>query len=1512
MKINKNGKIFTIKVNKEINSFKKGGLRRTYQGGGIFDTAYLNPENWGVNNYTNSGTFNAAFKKARQNGEKEFIWSGKKYTTELMSEEADKQFQDQEKFFNKTISEAIPKTLLTKQDSIIVEKDNKGDYSKVLKEKEKNNPYDVNKKAPYKSITTQQSKDSDIAGYYSSSSTKNSPAHRVYADNTRPTNYLHELGHAYEKRFNTDEEYSKKINNNRKQIQGEEDSYQSKVTEMRSRVLETLYFAEKKGFYKRGDPITKEVFDKVYTAPNSYDTIQNLTKWYKDKDAFSTDMLNLLNTEKLSEVKGASKEKVLSIDEQKIEDFKSYDNLSTRLKDASKMLDLTNSNLKSRQSEVVVAIKQALVMNGYNLSAKTKSQNGEFTSILDEETKKALIDYQKKNNLPLSKFKKGGTFDKEQEQGLRGWMDRNDRKGWIDCISKGPCGGDKAGTKRLYRPTLADYPGKSELNKLKKKKVMGKATSWNKNSGTTNKDKERVDGIADILSRINNISNRKVIAKKMIQDFKEEDIKFDKKEFLSMSNIELESDKAIEQFKYGGKLEENYINTYSIDGQEAKFFGNINGSSEVKFNRISMIASRYDEIVSNINKVIKEESSKPLTNLKTGKPQTNQTYNLAVAFKLITQTGIRIGNEDSAEGFMTSYKTKGKEVLAHTYGLSTLLPKHVEFKNGIAYLDFTGKKHVENTFVLSKELSKLIKPIYDSGFPTLFNIDEYTLTQFIKNKTSPYFSSKDFRTFRANVYANKAALTVARPKTKKEYSDAINVVADYVSNKLNNTPGVVKKSYIDSLLFWFYFGQKDDLPSKLPEEGKVEKKEQGGTLRAYKITDKFSGGGIPVTFNSTTYAILRKLQDGGELDNFNKWRQTIPDNLRYGDDETYDLKGWWESMGKPETWEQAVKENNLVRQSDGDYHGNSRNPSTGQSLKKLGHDTLKYHLDNDAKEGYLTYSDDKGNFYTLNDEEFNNHPLKDKLMRTTLLNEVEVLSKNNGGLINKKYLPRKYKSKMRKYQDGGKVITDFDAAYDYLLTDDGKWKTRKKGDKEFIKDISTNKEAVDKLNLHINNILKEEVKSEGKPLTFKGHNNMSKCIINGKTEEQCAAGMKGYFKESNNLTDEDLSNIGFGGNAWDYGRNLTVYGGEDIANTTIDKSLSEAKTDKERYDIITKASLKDYSGVKVGDVISMTWGDSPNKLSDHIKDNIKLWKDGDIDQPNTHVGYVTEKEGKLYVDHNVHGRWRSDPIEKVFNENRSGSNVLIPLRVTRPDYEKITDPSVTDGIATEYNKLEDKTGKALHLAKKKVEGFYDEKVKEAGEAIDNLKKTLGFKHGGKFNNYKRIYNTTVLKKGGILNQGSKDMLFVLDDKNTKQKHTLDGWEIIESKRPKQDNTKSTAGYLKRIQPKKEFKQVGENLYIQPMYKNGGTIPDRYKEMGFTKVNTPKKTPNASKSHAVLIKDKGKYRLIRFGQQGVTGAPKKEGESESYRNRRKSFKARHAKNIAKGKTSAAYWADKVKW
>ena len=89
---------------------------------------------------------------------------------------------------------------------------------------------------------------------------------------------------------------------------------------------------------------------------------------------------------------------------------------------------------------------------------------------------------------------------------------------------------------------------------------------------------------------------------------------------------------------------------------------------------------------------------------------------------------------------------------------------------------------------------------------------------------------------------------------------------------------------------------------------------------------------------------------------------------------------------------------------------------------------------------------------------------------------------------------------------------------------------------------------------------------------------------------------------------------------------------------------------------------------------------------------------------------------------------------------------------------------------------------------------------------------------------------------------------------------------------------------------------------------------RLTRAGVSGYNKPKRTPgHPTKSHIVVAKEGSKIKTIRFGQQGAKTAGKpKAGESTRMKIKRKSFKARHAKNIAKGKMSAAYWANKVKW
>ena len=92
-----------------------------------------------------------------------------------------------------------------------------------------------------------------------------------------------------------------------------------------------------------------------------------------------------------------------------------------------------------------------------------------------------------------------------------------------------------------------------------------------------------------------------------------------------------------------------------------------------------------------------------------------------------------------------------------------------------------------------------------------------------------------------------------------------------------------------------------------------------------------------------------------------------------------------------------------------------------------------------------------------------------------------------------------------------------------------------------------------------------------------------------------------------------------------------------------------------------------------------------------------------------------------------------------------------------------------------------------------------------------------------------------------------------------------------------------------------------------------TKDSRLARVGVEGYNKPKRTPShPTKSHVVVAKVGDQVKTIRFGQQGVSGSPKKEGESNADKARRESFKDRHAANIAKGKMSAAYWANREKW
>ena len=138
---------------------------------------------------------------------------------------------------------------------------------------------------------------------------------------------------------------------------------------------------------------------------------------------------------------------------------------------------------------------------------------------------------------------------------------------------------------------------------------------------------------------------------------------------------------------------------------------------------------------------------------------------------------------------------------------------------------------------------------------------------------------------------------------------------------------------------------------------------------------------------------------------------------------------------------------------------------------------------------------------------------------------------------------------------------------------------------------------------------------------------------------------------------------------------------------------------------------------------------------------------------------------------------------------------------------------------------------------------------------------------------------------------------------------------------KNDNPEVKKSDVKEALDKRELlKSIVKKLIDEKKRKNyllnSGYIGEAKYDKSNLNCNSPKSDPVGSgetgKSHVVKACSSGTEKLLRFGQRGVKGSPKKKGESEAYASRRRRFKTRHEKNIAKGKMSAAYWANKVKW
>ena len=236
--------------------------------------------------------------------------------------------------------------------------------------------------------------------------------------------------------------------------------------------------------------------------------------------------------------------------------------------------------------------------------------------------------------------------------------------------------------------------------------------------------------------------------------------------------------------------------TYKIGKQQITFFGKAKGANNNKWNRVNKLASQFNELDEKLTGFIMRGS------------YTSEHARCALALKLMLWTGIRVGNEGSAEGYMTKPHphSKAKPEFVKTYGLTSILWEHViiPLQAREIALNFVGKKQVENAFVIRGEVKHLFYE-YAMKIPRdqkqVFNITAYQLTKFIKRYVGKQFSPKDFRCLRANIEAwskyQEICKSGSAPKTKSEAKAEVKSILEHVAEKLNNTPGVVKRNYVD-------------------------------------------------------------------------------------------------------------------------------------------------------------------------------------------------------------------------------------------------------------------------------------------------------------------------------------------------------------------------------------------------------------------------------------------------------------------------------------------------------------------------------------------------------------------------------------------------------------------------------------------------------------------------------------------------------------------------------------------
>lgn len=206
---------------------------------------------------------------------------------------------------------------------------------------------------------------------------------------------------------------------------------------------------------------------------------------------------------------------------------------------------------------------------------------------------------------------------------------------------------------------------------------------------------------------------------------------------------------------------------------------------------------RIQKLANNLNNIIELMKQKIIDSNEIEKQ-------CAFSILLLIETGMRIGNENSAKGYICNLKKHElfeKEV--QTYGLSTLLNKHLKFENDKLIFNFIGKKLVEQNIELENNyLIEASKIFYNKDKPEekFLNINIPLIKKFILENIGKDFNIKDFRTLKACLEAGLTCnllLEIKRPDKKREQRNEVKSIYQKVSEYLGNTPGICKSAYIN-------------------------------------------------------------------------------------------------------------------------------------------------------------------------------------------------------------------------------------------------------------------------------------------------------------------------------------------------------------------------------------------------------------------------------------------------------------------------------------------------------------------------------------------------------------------------------------------------------------------------------------------------------------------------------------------------------------------------------------------